>query len=96
MLLFILRTSFNSSLRNPKLLAHIDLCYQKTPVLELLFNVLSCQYCEIFKNTYFKEHLRTAGAVLLIIKLLIKYWVSAADFFLIKNITWNGSYYKGL
>ena len=27
--------------------------------------------CEIFKNTYFQEHLRTASSVLLIIKLVI-------------------------
>ena len=57
---------------------------------------------EIFKNTYFEEHLRTAASVLRIIKLLIKYWTSV-DLFLIKNIkifklsgkiiTWNGSEY---
>ena len=23
--------------------------------------LLSCEYCEIFKNIYFEEHLRTAG-----------------------------------
>ena len=25
--------------------------------------VLCCEYCEIFKNTYFEEHLRTAASV---------------------------------
>ena len=23
--------------------------------------MFSCEYCEIFKNTYFEEHLRTAA-----------------------------------
>ena len=37
----------------------------KTPVLESLFKkrlqqLFSCEYYEIFKNTYFGEHLRTA------------------------------------
>ena len=27
-----------------------------------LTQVFSCEYCEIFKNTYFKEHLRTAAS----------------------------------
>ena len=31
---------------------------RKTPVLESLFN---SEYCEIFKSTYFEEHLRTAA-----------------------------------
>ena len=26
--------------------------------------VFSCKYCEIFKNTYFEEHLRTAASAL--------------------------------
>ena len=36
---------------------------RKTPVLEYLFNkvvpiqVLFCEHCEIFKNTYFEDHL---------------------------------------
>ena len=33
--------------------------------------VLCCEYCEIFKNTYFEEHLGTAASVLLILKLVI-------------------------
>ena len=28
--------------------------------------VLSCEFCELFKNTYFKEHLRTAGSKTLV------------------------------
>ena len=41
---------------------------RKVPVLEILFNketptrVFSCGYCEIFKNTYLEEHLRTAAS----------------------------------
>ena len=31
--------------------------YRRTPVLEFLFN---SEYCEIFKSTYFEEHLHTA------------------------------------
>ena len=57
--------------------------------------MLSCEYCKIFKNTYFEEHLQMAASVLLIIKVLIKYWTTA-DLFLFKTITWNGFYYKGL
>ena len=49
--------------------------------------MLSCEYCEIFKNTYFIEHLRTAASVLLIKKLLIKY-LASADLCSIKIITW--------
>ena len=69
---------------------------RKTPVVELLFNivagledcnsikkrfphVLSCEYCEIFKKTYFEEYLRTAASVLLTVKLLIKYWTSVLN-----------------
>ena len=33
---------------------------------EIPTQVLSCKYYEIFKNTYFEEHLRTAASVLLI------------------------------
>ena len=80
-------------------------------MLDVLFNIVagledcncvkkrfqhkSCEYCKIFKNAYFEERLRTAASVLLIIKLLIKYWTSA-HLFLIKNKTWNGFYYEGL
>ena len=32
---------------------------RKTPVLESLFD---SEYCEIFKSTYFEEHLRTAAS----------------------------------
>ena len=41
----------------------------ETPVLESLFDkaagrqVFSCDYCEIFKDTNFEEHLRTAASV---------------------------------
>ena len=33
--------------------------YRKTPLLESLFN---SKYCEIFKSTYFEDHLRTAAS----------------------------------
>ena len=39
---------------------------QKTPVLEYLFN---SEYCEIFKSTYFEEHLRTDATENLFMKL---------------------------
>ena len=38
----------------------------KTPVLESLFN---SEYCEIFKRTYFEEHLRTAASENMLVKL---------------------------
>ena len=40
--------------------------YRKTPVLESLFN---SEYCEIFKSTYFEEHLRTAASENVFMKL---------------------------
>ena len=40
--------------------------YRKTPVLESLFN---SDYCEIFKGTYFEEHLRTAASKTVFMKL---------------------------
>ena len=39
---------------------------QETPVLEPLFN---SEYCEIFKSTYFEEHLRTAASENVFMKL---------------------------
>ena len=50
----------------------VKLNNSKTPMLESLFNkadketptqVFSCEYCEIFINTYFAEHWRTAVSV---------------------------------
>ena len=40
--------------------------YRKTPMLEPLFN---SEYCEIFKRTYFEEHLRTAASENMLVKL---------------------------
>ena len=40
--------------------------YRKTPVLESLFN---SEYCEIFKSTYFEQHLRTAASENVFMKL---------------------------
>ena len=56
--------------------------------------VLSCEYCDIFKNTYFEEHLRTAASILLIIKLIINigHLPTPSE---LKNITWNGFYHEG-
>ena len=48
-----------------------------------LTQMFSDEYCEIFKNTYFEEHLRTAASVLLIINLPI----SIMHLLLIKNMT---------
>ena len=39
---------------------------QETPLLESLFN---SKYCEIFKSTYFEEHLRTAASENVFMKL---------------------------
>ena len=39
---------------------------QKTPVLESLFN---SEYCEIFKSTYFEEHLRITASENVFMKL---------------------------
>ena len=39
---------------------------RKTPVLESLFN---SEYCEIFKSTYFEEHLRTPASENVLMKL---------------------------
>ena len=41
----------------------------KSPVLESLYSkdtptqMFSCANCEVFKNTYFEEHLRTAAFI---------------------------------
>ena len=43
------------------------------------------------RATYFEKHQQTTASVLLIIKLVIRYWTSA-DLFLLKNIMWNGFY----
>ena len=48
----------------------LDVFYQKTVLIgkkqswSLLVTLtqLSCEYCEIFKNTYFEEHMRTAAS----------------------------------
>ena len=40
--------------------------YRKIPVLESVFNF---EYCEIFKSTYFEEHLRTATSENVFMKL---------------------------
>ena len=40
--------------------------YMKTPLLESLFN---SEYCEIFKSTYFEEHLRTTTSENVFMKL---------------------------
>ena len=52
--------------------------------------MFSCEYWEIFKNTYSEDHPQMAASILLIIKLVIKYWTSA-DLFLIDqkhNVEW--------
>ena len=37
-------------------------------------HVFSCEYCKIFQNTYFEEHLRTAAYNLSSMGLLSSYW----------------------
>ena len=44
----------------------LQLYLKETPTL-----VFPCEYCEIFKNTNFEEHLQTAASVLLIIRFLM-------------------------
>ena len=55
-------------------LKNFRIIHRKTPVLELEntcnfikkgtpTQVISCEYCEIFKNTYLEECLLTAGSV---------------------------------
>ena len=48
------------------MLASLTASYRNTPVLESLFN---SEYCEIFKRTYFEEHLRTAASENVFMKL---------------------------
>ena len=48
------------------MLASLTASYRNTPVLESLFN---SEYCEIFKKTYFEEHLRTAASQNVFMKL---------------------------
>ena len=43
--------------------------YTKAPVLESIFN---SEYCEIFQNTYFEEHLQTAAPENVFIKIIHK------------------------
>ena len=43
--------------------------YTKTPVFESLFN---SEYCEMFKSTYFEEHLQTAASENVFIKIIHK------------------------
>ena len=43
--------------------------YTKAPVLESLFN---SEYCEIFQNTYFEEHLQMAASENVFIKIIHK------------------------
>ena len=53
-------TQFNVSLQKQPL----EVFYKKT-ILKLLrfqHKCFSCKHCEIFKNTYFEEHLRTAAS----------------------------------
>ena len=53
-----------------KLFLKISQYWQESPVLESLFNklketptqVVFCEYCEIFKNTYFEEKLQIAAS----------------------------------
>ena len=41
----------------------------RTPVSESLFNF---DYCEIFQNTYFEEHMQTAASENVLIKIIRK------------------------
>ena len=43
--------------------------HKKSPVLDLsliklqVFQVFSCEYCEISKNSYFENHVRTVASI---------------------------------
>ena len=59
--------------------------YRKPPVLEFLYQnetltqVFSCEYCEVFKDTCYEEHLRTATSVVLFdLKLCLEVFVYRA------------------
>ena len=41
---------------------HRESLFNKGLEKETLTQLLSCKYCEMFKNTYFEEHLRTAAS----------------------------------
>ena len=41
---------------------------------EILAQAFSCEFCEIFKNTFFTEHLRTTASVTITKKRLIFTW----------------------
>ena len=49
-------------------LKNFAIFHKKTPLLKALFwtlfptQVFSCEYCEVFKNTHFEEHLRTSAS----------------------------------
>ena len=49
------------------MLDHVAASYRKTPVLESVFN---SEYCEIFKSTYFEEHLQTVASENVFIKII--------------------------
>ena len=51
------------------MLDHVAASYRKTPVLESVFN---SEYCEIFKSTYFEEHLQTVASENVFIKIIHK------------------------
>ena len=72
------RSSHQSCFIKNAVLKNIFSIHRKIPVLESLFDkglhacnfikkriqqLFSCEYCEIFKNTYFEKHLRTAASV---------------------------------
>ena len=48
--------------------------------LETLAQVFSCEFCEIFKNTFFTEHLRTTTSIIL--KILSHVFLEELMFFL--------------
>ena len=56
--------------------------FRKTPVLKSLFNL---EYYEIFKSTYFEEHIRTAASENVFMKL--RKFVHKEFFFLITGFS---------
>ena len=47
---------------------------------ETLAQVFSCVFCEIFKNTFFTEHLRTTATKIMIDTVSYKYYIISISY----------------
>ena len=48
-------------------------------IKEARTQVFSCEYCEIFKNTYVEEHLQAAASVNAYVYILGRYMIKVTD-----------------